>query len=142
MYIKLPDIYPYSIAQLRADNFGTSFPASMPDERLADWNVFPVLPVDPPVVLPGQVLEEGAPVEVAGVWRQQWIARAATPQETEAQAFEVRGQRNGFLANCDWTQLADAPVDAAAWATYRQALRDISRQAGFPWDVQWPAPPV
>ena len=32
-----------------------------------------------------------------------------------------------------------APVDKAAWAAYRQELRDITAQAGFPWNVQWPA---
>lgn len=57
------------------------------------------------------------------------------------QAKSVRGDRNRRLSECDWTQLADAPVDKAAWATYRQALRDITAQAGFPWNVQWPAQP-
>lgn len=39
------------------------------------------------------------------------------------------------------TQVADAPVDKAAWATYRQALRDITAQQGFPWNVTWPEQP-
>lgn len=62
--------------------------------------------------------------------------------ETNAQAAQVRAQRNQLLADCDWTQLPDAPVDSQAWATYRQELRDISAQAGFPWEVVWPTPPV
>ena len=37
----------------------------------------------------------------------------------------MRLERNRLLAASDWTQVADAPVDRAAWATYRQALRDI-----------------
>ena len=37
----------------------------------------------------------------------------------------VRNIRNAALMACDWTQVADAPVDVAAWATYRQALRDF-----------------
>ena len=49
--------------------------------------------------------------------------------------------RNQRLSDCDWTQLADAPVDRAAWAAYRQALRDISKQSGFPWQVVWPEQP-
>lgn len=57
------------------------------------------------------------------------------------QAKSVREQRNQKLKDSDWTQVADAPVDQAAWATYRQALRDIPAQAGFPWDVQWPTQP-
>ena len=57
------------------------------------------------------------------------------------QAERVRADRDQRLAKCDWTQVADAPVDKQAWATYRQALRDVPSQAGFPWNVQWPAQP-
>ena len=57
-------------------------------------------------------------------------------------AAEYRVQRNKLLAASDWTQVEDAPVDKAAWATYRQALRDISAQAGFPATVVWPTQPV
>lgn len=56
-------------------------------------------------------------------------------------AGQVRAERNAKLAASDWTQVADAPVDKAAWATYRQALRDISTQTGFPWEVTWPTEP-
>ena len=59
-------------------------------------------------------------------------------QKDAEQAKNVRADRNKRIADCDWTQLPDAPVDAAVWATYRQALRDISKQAGFPWEVTWP----
>ena len=53
----------------------------------------------------------------------------------------MRKQRNAFLAVSDWTQVADAPVDQKAWAAYRQELRDITQQAGFPNDVTWPTQP-
>lgn len=56
-------------------------------------------------------------------------------------ALEIREQRNIKLNVSDWTQVADAPVDQAAWAAYRQALRDIPSQQGFPWEVQWPTQP-
>jgi hypothetical protein len=56
-------------------------------------------------------------------------------------AANVRQQRNDKLKDSDWTQLADSPVDKAAWAAYRQALRDITAQAGFPWTIDWPAQP-
>ena len=54
------------------------------------------------------------------------------------QAKAIRTQRNQLLAESDWTQLADAPVDKTVWSVYRQSLRDISLQKGFPWDVVWP----
>ena len=57
------------------------------------------------------------------------------------QANAVRQQRGEKLKDSDWTQVADAPVDKAAWATYRQALRDVTTQTGFPWTINWPTQP-
>jgi hypothetical protein len=62
-------------------------------------------------------------------------------QKDAEQAKAVRDDRNKRLADCDWTQVADAPVDKAAWAAHRQALRDVTAQEGFPWNVQWPEQP-
>jgi len=56
-------------------------------------------------------------------------------------AEEIRYQRNALLSASDWTQVADAPVDQTAWAVYRQALRDIPDQEGFPASVEWPVAP-
>ena len=58
-----------------------------------------------------------------------------------AQAKSVRQQRTEKLKDSDWTQLADSTADKQAWATYRQALRDITSQAGFPWTIDWPTQP-
>lgn len=57
------------------------------------------------------------------------------------QAKAMRKQRGEKLKDSDWTQIADAPVDKAVWATYRQALRDITAQSGFPWTIDWPTNP-
>lgn len=58
------------------------------------------------------------------------------------QAKSVREQRNQKLKDTDWTQLDDSPgQNKLAWATYRQALRDVPDQASFPWEVQWPTQP-
>jgi hypothetical protein len=65
-------------------------------------------------------------------------AKAAKDAE---QAKAMREQRNQKLKDTDWTQVADAPGDKAAWAIHRQALRDITSQAGFPWTVNWPEQP-
>lgn len=56
-------------------------------------------------------------------------------------AGQVRAERNDKLTASDWTQVADAPVDKAVWATYRQALRDVTGQEGFPWAIIWPTQP-
>ena len=57
------------------------------------------------------------------------------------QAKSVRASRDEKLKDCDWTQVADAPVDKTVWATYRQALRDVTTQTGFPWTITWPDAP-
>lgn len=67
--------------------------------------------------------------------------QAEIDAETAAQAAQVRSERNSKLKDTDWTQVTDAPVDKAAWATYRQALRDVTAQEGFPWAIIWPEMP-
>jgi len=56
-------------------------------------------------------------------------------------AEEIRVQRNQLLSASDWTQVADAPVDKSVWTIYRQELRDITLQEGFPTNVIWPIQP-
>jgi hypothetical protein len=62
-------------------------------------------------------------------------------QKDAEQAASVRAARNSKLAECDWTQLSDSTADKAGWATYRQVLRDVTGQTGFPWNVTWPVEP-
>ena len=57
------------------------------------------------------------------------------------QAKNVRNLRTEMLKDCDWTQIADSTADKTAWATYRQALRDVTGQTGFPWTITWPTQP-
>ena len=53
---------------------------------------------------------------------------------------EVRGTRNSLLAETDWMALSDNTM-SQEWADYRQALRDITSQEGFPYHVTWPTKP-
>ncbi len=68
------------------------------------------------------------------------------PPEPMAEQKEAaaRMQRNALLTASDWTQLPDAPgkVDRIAWAAYRQKLRDITNQAGWPLNIVWPVAPA
>ena len=59
----------------------------------------------------------------------------------EVLARDARATRDRLLRDSDWTQVPDAPVDQQAWAEYRQALRDVPQQAGFPTDIDWPTKP-
>ena len=54
---------------------------------------------------------------------------------------QVRVERDRLLAASDWTQVADAPVDAEVWADYRQALRDVPQDFASPDEVVFPAVP-
>lgn len=75
-----------------------------------------------------------------------WINEAVPVEPTIQEevmdpAEDVRVGRDVLLQNSDWTQVADAPVDQATWAAYRQALRDVPNQDGFPDNIQWPVKP-
>lgn len=64
---------------------------------------------------------------------------------TQELAAKNRKLRNDLLSSCDWTQLPDLPsgrlANAATWATYRQALRNVPQQPGFPNTINWPTAP-
>jgi hypothetical protein len=145
VHIKLTNGVPenYSIGQLRRDNPQVSFPKSIPDDTLALYDVYPLKAADPPAHATNEVAEDAGYLQLAdGTWKQAWRVRPANEKEIEQQARSVRADRNQRLAVCDWTQLPDAPVDQAAWAAYRQALRDVTAQSGFPWSVVWPDAPA
>jgi hypothetical protein len=126
-YIKLSTLeYPRHIGDIEID------PAGMADYAPVEW-------VEPPNINPKRErLSNSQPLQQEGRWVTNW---AITPIPDSEGAKSVREQRNQKLKDTDWTQIADAPVDKAAWATYRQALRDVPSQAGFPWDIQWPTQP-
>lgn len=139
--------YPYNFAQLKAANTNVSFPSSVSDATMAEYGAMRVFNATQPVLTDTQVLEEDPPVFSTEDqrWTQVWRVRDMTAEEVtsrnDTQAAQVRTDRNALLSASDWTQVADAPVDKAVWATYRQSLRDISAQAGFPWTIEWPVAP-
>ena len=53
----------------------------------------------------------------------------------------IRNWRNAELASCDWTQIADSTADKTAWATYRQALRDLPASNKDPKKIVFPTRP-
>lgn len=93
---------------------------------------------------------EGTPVKnEAGMWLQNWTVRPMTDEERAAhddnKAALIRMARHNKLTMCDWTHTTDSTLPAekkAEWAAYRQQLRDITTQPGFPWDVVWPDEPM
>ena len=71
-------------------------------------------------------------------WNAREVAWAAGASDRKA--AQVRAERNGKIAACDWRMLTDSPGNAG-WKVYRQALRDVPQQAGFPDAVVWPVAP-
>ena len=141
-YIKLTNNVAgrYTFRQLRQDNPNTSFPKEPSLSTLAALGVFPVTQAEKPDVNSGQVTErdEQPAVQDDGTYVWGWTVRDKTP---EALATAARNKRTALLTASDYTQLADSPRNKQAWATYRQALRDITAQVGFPETIVWPVEP-
>jgi hypothetical protein len=148
-----------SQGELRKMFYNTSFP------RIWDESVLDFIGVDPVFESPTPTTTRYQTANKNGVefknnkWMWAWTIgpvftdnEEATATEQQAvyvqriddeQAKSVRQSRNQKLAETDWTQGKDiADEVSTAWATYRQALRDIPAQSGFPWTVVYPTQPT
>jgi hypothetical protein len=136
-------IFDVEPTQWDADNY--CYARRLTDEQVAHFGVHKKQIVTPPYHEPAtQNLEEGPALLINGVWTQNYIVSDLDADESAAKVGAqwnvIRAERNRLLVASDWTQLPDAPVDAAAWATYRQALRDVTDQAN-PFAIVWPESP-
>ena len=69
---------------------------------------------------------------------------AYTARKDAEAATAARAERDKLIASCDWMAIKafeGGTTVSTEWATYRQALRDVPLQAGFPWTVEWPTQP-
>ena len=128
---------PYSEAAFRAANKHTIYGPVVSSRHLNAQGVYRVSKLPEPEAPVGQkaVIDAMPTQNDAGQWVLGWTLQALS-------ADEARALRDDLLVACDWTQVADAPVDQSAWVAYRQSLRDVPEQAGFPDDVAWPTAPV
>jgi hypothetical protein len=171
MHVKLtngqPSQFPYSVGQFRRDNPQTSFPKVIPDEMLKRHFVHPVIELSKPTFDPlvqtlnrdelphKEVIrlktEEDATDPTTGevdqaqvgqpIYGNRWFIGYTVDNKPQDQAEDaVRNQRNRLLSETDWMALSDNTM-TPEWASYRQALRDITAQEGFPYDVIWPNKP-
>ena len=70
--------------------------------------------------------------------------QAYTARKDAEAATAARAERDKLIASCDWMAIKafeGGTTVSTEWATYRQALRDVSAQAGFPNDITWPEKP-
>ena len=154
MYVKAIDgvavKYPYTQTDLVWDNPSTSFPmGGVPTDTLSEWGMFPVQPVAAPQFdAATHKLVERTPLFDGQSWIQQWAVEAISQDEIDArnaqQAASVRADRNARIAATDWLVTKAVEIGQLpnySIAAYRQALRDIPSQPGFPWDIIWPEAP-
>ena len=143
--------------EFRQLHFGLGLPKVLTEAGLNDWGADIVF--EGPQATGGTVYQysqRSGVEQLDGKWYTKYILGPVftdgetTAAEQEAaykarrdaeQAANVRNQRTEKLNDCDWTQIADSTADKAVWATYRQALRDVPTQAGFPWTITWPESP-
>lgn len=131
---------------LAVDFPNTSFPYPIMQEYLPSSVVMVETDAAPEVPQFTVFYRDSAPVFKDGRWVLCYSTRDMTEEERAKEVAEraasVRHERDNRLAGSDWTQLQDAPVDSQLWADYRQKLRDITAQEGFPLFVKWPKRPL
>lgn len=152
MYVKATDstveAWPYNPEQVRRDNPSTSFPATLTDELLAAWNIYPVTIAPEPAFNSAtqMVVVDENPALVDGVWTlgSTVVDKSVEDLASEQAAIEAsnRQNRNALLAETDYLALSDNTL-TAAMSAYRQALRDITTHANWPnlADSDWPVKP-
>jgi len=142
MYVKITngsvEQYPYTLGNLRRDNPNVSFPKTVPESTLNDYGVFKVEEAEKPAFdVLTQSISEANPAMVDGKWTQQWTI---SDRSEDQAATNVRAHRASLLSDTDYLALSDNTL-SAEMAAYRQALRDITSQEGFPYNITWPTKP-
>jgi len=171
MHVKItndqPVEFPYTIGQFRRDHPKTSFPRIIPDTMLKRHLVHPVIELSKPAYEPlvqnlvmgdmphKEVIrlktEEDATNHITGevdqsqvgqpIHGNRWVIGYTVVNRPQDQAEDaIRNRRNRLLSDTDWMALSDNTM-TPEWASYRQALRDITSQEGFPYSVTWPTKP-
>jgi hypothetical protein len=141
------DQYPYTVGDLRRENPNTSFPKNVPEATMAEYGMFPVGYEAAPEYdsLTHRLQHSSQPVLNDGKWvltkTVVELTAAQIADRDTAKGKEVRSQRDKLIADTDWMALSDNTL-TAEWATYRQALRGVTSQEGFPHSVEWPEKPV
>jgi hypothetical protein len=133
------DKYPYTVGDLRRDNPNTSFPKYIPEDMLAAYDVYPVTRGSVPTFdsLVQSLVAHAAPTVTEGQWT---LGYDVAQKSQDMAGNNVRLQRNRLLSATDWMALSDNTM-TPEWASYRQALRDITSQGGFPYTIEWPTKP-
>jgi hypothetical protein len=152
LYLRIIDEqihYPYTLEMLESAYPEISFPDIMDDKLLAGFGVFSVEETLAPEPTLTKKVVELDPIYIDGQWKQQWELVDKTQQEIyvekKQKEYEVRKERDRLLSESDWvviSSLEKGKTIPQDWIDYRQDLRDIPTQKGFPYDVIWPVKPL
>ena len=144
--------FPYTLGDLRRDNPQTSFPKRIGDAILASFGIYHVMAESTPDIdrmvqslardsephnNETAVDEDTGETYRTGRWVIGYTAENLPQDQAEA---NVRNSRDSLLADTDWMALSDVTMSTEMGA-YRQALRDVTGQAGFPYSITWPTKP-
>lgn len=139
----------YSLTKLKTDNVNVSFPAVVSQDLLAEYGVFFVVQDLPQDIGPLDVAKKSEIVFENGVWVQKYIVEKASDEEIAQKetvaASDARLIRDKLLTKSDWVVIKSLENNqplSFEWATYRQQLRDLTNQVGFPFSITWPSAPV
>jgi hypothetical protein len=140
--------YPYGTDMLILQNPTVVFPKLITRKIMATYNVYQVLPEPKPEMSYTQDAVENNPIFYDNEWHQTWIVYDLSQEEIDARtsqkANEVRSQRDNLLQATDWRVIKATETntpESAEWMQYREDLRNIPQQEGFPWTVIWPLQP-
>jgi hypothetical protein len=137
--------YPYSLENLRKDEYNISFPSDLTNEILVEYNVYNVVYTPKPNDYT-KTITEGVPTLIGETYYQNWEIINASETEIENRIqqkwAEIREHRTELLKECDWTVLPDSPVGDTLndWILYRQELRNVTNQSN-PFNIIWPTQP-
>jgi len=165
LFVEVATGTPKTKVQLRQENKHMSLPEAWTDATLEALGVARVTKTDAPDVGEWQVAVKDGVEQVDGVWQERWVTQEMFTEYTEtdedgvettvtvqdqkdakvaadnaALAETVRIERNDLLKDTDHYGLSDMTM-SAEMAAYRQALRDVPQQAGFPSAITWPTKP-
>ncbi len=152
MYIRIADttIFPYDPSQLKFEYPNVSFPAQFTEEILNQYGVFRVQYEEAPTI--DERTQYAQYEETPTYVNDSWEIRCLVVEKDQASidAYDayissmVKAKRDKLLAESDWVTIKAIDRNESipdVWKTYRQELRDITLQSGFPYKVVWPTQP-
>jgi hypothetical protein len=161
LFVQLDTGLPKTQVQLRKEHSNMSLPQSWTEDTFALLNIARVEKTEAPAVGQYQTAQKDGIENVGGVWKEKWnvvdmfsdytddegVTHTKAEQEAAYQAnldskaaSSIRATRDALLKETDWMALSDVTL-SAEMSAYRQALRDITAQEGFPNEVIWPVKP-